>query len=1173
MPVRESARLHLIGSPFVSVDGNRLALPTRKLLALMAILALDGPTERAQLAQLLWPDLDADARGSLRRELYRLRKMTNAKLLLEQGQVLSLDEVSTDWHDFQTALETQNWAVATTLTRGSLLEGFNVDSIEFEEWIELHRTKFEDQQRHALLQHALQLESQDAQHEALEVFERLLHVDALNENAVRGMMRTLENLGDTTRLLAVYKQFSDRLEFELGIQPSNETRSMAAKAKGERLTEQPSHAITNKANTPTARSSHTPLVGRKLAWAQLEEAWETGKTILISGEPGMGKSSLMLEFADHKSQSNQRVTMLNRPGDAQTPFSSLTRMLRSMLQDHTPDLPNWVATELARLLPELGEPNSNTDAEQGKSRLLAATAEFIQRATTDLQLLIHDDIQFMDHASWELQNNLTLNSNQTVRNIMAYRKNELPASIQADIHAMIAADQAILIELQGLEQTAVQELVQSNFKATPEQTQTLSQRLHTFTGGNPLFVLETLKAIQETGQIETTIQSTIQTNTQLPNARRVRDIINSRLERLNKTARDLVRITAIAPESYSLEMVATVLGGDAMHFHDASFELEQAGIMHDGRFSHDALYETALESIPKPARVLLHNRVLSFLISQPRLRGTASVYLRHAEGAQNPTQILEWSVMAAKEATERFAYSEALAHYDRALQIETDPRKSFELLWEQSRIHRIQGHREVWGKTVEGMLWQAAQTRDSELETRAALAELELLLEHGEYRDAIQYTERLLERPGLSPRNRGMALVYAAHTLTHLERLGEAEQRLLEAEPLIPPEEYALVGRMQAGLRNAANKRNDLHEAQRRNELTLEAYRRAGNRSGEIAARLGAGLLSEKMNDVEAARLNYQVAVERAQELGDAPMQRNAIFSMSNFLMKQLDVKAAGPWVAKGLQISLEPPDIRFEGIFREQQAYLHCFNGELGLMIKSGEQALHCYQQLGFSAYAAEQHEWLAHRLIELGQYEAALKHIKQGEHLAQRDQLEEYNAYFMLARARYEFVAGQIENAIALLSPMLLSPDKYASSRSFPTRVLLGQTYFVQGQIEQAVKLLSIQEKLPTDEVFRLTALLNIQIAQNDVQQVSIEAAERLVERQVPRSHAFELKSALASAFRSKKLYEKANKVMTETLKSQEFLAASLQPEQRASFLKHSGNIIAGITYSDSVFNTSAS
>jgi DNA-binding SARP family transcriptional activator/predicted ATPase len=1149
MPVWEPARLHLIGSPFVSVDGIRLALPTRKVLALIAILALDGPTERAQLAQLLWPDLDADARGSLRRELYRLRKTTNAKLLIEQGQLLCLDGVSTDWHDFQSALETKDWAAAATFARGSLLEGLNVESIEFEEWIELHRSKFEDQQRYVLLQHALQLETQALLPTALEAFERLLRLDALNENAVRGMMRTLEAIGDGTRLLAVYKQFADRLEFELGIQPSNETRSLAAKAKGERLTEQSSQAVRNSANVSKSRSSQTPLVGRKLVLEQLNEAWETGKTILISGEPGMGKSSLMLEFADHKSKPNEQLVMFNRPGDAQTPYSSLTRMLRSLLRDETvKNLPNWVRMELARLLPELGEVNASADAEQGKSRLLAAASEFIKLFNQDAQLLIHDDIQFMDQASWELHNNLTLQPNQAVRTIMAYRKNELPVNIQADIHAMIASDQAILIELPGLEQTAVQELVESNFKTTPEQTQALSQRLHTFTGGNPLFILETLKAIQETGQIETTIQS----NAQLPHARRVRDIINSRLERLNKTARDLVRITAIAPESHSLEMVASVLGGDAMNFHDASFELEQTGIMRDGRFTHDALYETALEGIPKPARVLLHNRVLSFLIRQPRLRGTARVYLRHAEGAQNPTQILEWSVMAAKEATERFAYPEALAHYDQALGIETDPHKIYELLWGQTYIHRIQGHREAWEKTVEGMLWQAAQSRNTELEINAMLAQLELLLANEKNFEIIERAERLLLRDGLHPTQRAETLVFLARALNNSGEFTQAQSYLLDAEPLILHENYLLTARLHMEFRVTAIARHDLIKAKNHNELSLEAWRRAGNRSGELETRFASGLLAERLGDFAGARLGYQVALQRTKDLRDVPYQRYGAFLLANLeLFKQMDVEAAKPWVTLGLSLSSDSSDMTYQGIFHEQQGVVHFFQGEPDLMIEQGHLSLSCHQRNEFPPHIIEQNEWLAHRLIELGQYPAAQQHIDKGRYLAKAHKLEDSLSLCTIARARLCHELGQYSKAFNLVKTMIDSEHPVVSG-SFSTQVVLAKICLSHNMLGQANNLLSKKSRLATDEPFRLAVMLRLQVLQGEIQPATLQEAGDLLLRNPPCVGALELGLALASAHHFSNNNQAAMKSLDMAMVQQQKIISGLQKKHHSSFLE---------------------
>lgn len=65
--------LALLGSPEVRHDGVRWRPPTRKSVALLAIVAADGGVGRVSLCALLWPELDeAAARRNLRRELARL---------------------------------------------------------------------------------------------------------------------------------------------------------------------------------------------------------------------------------------------------------------------------------------------------------------------------------------------------------------------------------------------------------------------------------------------------------------------------------------------------------------------------------------------------------------------------------------------------------------------------------------------------------------------------------------------------------------------------------------------------------------------------------------------------------------------------------------------------------------------------------------------------------------------------------------------------------------------------------------------------------------------------------------------------------------------------------------------------------------------------------------------
>ena len=350
-----AARLYLIGSPFVRLGDERLALPNRKLLALMAVLALDGPTERARLAELLWSGADMDSRGRLRRELYRLRGTPGATLILEEDQVLRLGNVSSDLADFRLALEKQDWAAAENLGRGTLLEGLVFDLPEFDDWLEFHRVEFDESYRSVLLQSALDLEARGLTREALEVFERLWRLDSLNEEAVRGAMRVLEIIGDSTRMLAVYKQFSDQLEFELGIKPSLDTQNLAAKARGERLELAPViSSLQQKAPKPFR--SDSPLFGREQAWRQLEAAWLAGKIIFICGEPGIGKSSLMLEFAISKTMPHEQVLAVHRHADSQIAFSGLARLLRALQHNQTADkLPTWARSELACLLPELGD--------------------------------------------------------------------------------------------------------------------------------------------------------------------------------------------------------------------------------------------------------------------------------------------------------------------------------------------------------------------------------------------------------------------------------------------------------------------------------------------------------------------------------------------------------------------------------------------------------------------------------------------------------------------------------------------------------------------------------------------------------------------------------------------------------------------------------------------------
>src|SRR5215210_1929443 len=75
-----AVKVRLLGPPRVERGGSPVALDTRKAMALLAVLALvERPRPREVLAELLWPEHDAEhARGALRRTLSTLRSAIGA---------------------------------------------------------------------------------------------------------------------------------------------------------------------------------------------------------------------------------------------------------------------------------------------------------------------------------------------------------------------------------------------------------------------------------------------------------------------------------------------------------------------------------------------------------------------------------------------------------------------------------------------------------------------------------------------------------------------------------------------------------------------------------------------------------------------------------------------------------------------------------------------------------------------------------------------------------------------------------------------------------------------------------------------------------------------------------------------------------------------------------------
>ncbi|HEY6407422.1 MAG TPA: BTAD domain-containing putative transcriptional regulator, partial [Ktedonobacteraceae bacterium] len=298
--------IHLLGD-FLLVSGDTpvttVTVPRLKSLLAYLVLHRNAPQDRSHLAFLLWPDsTEAQAHTNLRKLLYQLRQAfpdidhylhaNNRSLqwlpasadsswtldILEVEQALTQAEQAEKVQD--TTAMRQSLEQVMHLYRGDLLPSC------YDEWILPERDRIRQLFFQASEQLIALLEEVRAYGAAIEAARRLLRQDLLHEATYRQLMHLYALHGDRAAALRVYHTGVTVLERELGAEPSKATRAMY-------------EALLQSDTSPETligplkeRGTEAPLLGRKVEWRRLQEAWHKtagGRPhiVILSGEAGI----------------------------------------------------------------------------------------------------------------------------------------------------------------------------------------------------------------------------------------------------------------------------------------------------------------------------------------------------------------------------------------------------------------------------------------------------------------------------------------------------------------------------------------------------------------------------------------------------------------------------------------------------------------------------------------------------------------------------------------------------------------------------------------------------------------------------------------------------------------------------------------------------------------------
>lgn len=658
-------QLRLLGPPQLQTPSKTLA-PDRRTAGVLAYLALEGTVHKYRLAGWLWPESGEEAAKNNMRQLLR-------RLRLNVGDIITGDDHIALPPDLEADVRQLSYLEAPSLEvlrqDAELLEGYEYDDApDFEEWLASAREELRQLRVRSAWGEAERLEQAGSHKQALEYAQVWARLEPLSEEASRLLMRLYYLLGDRGAALSAFEGLKAALERELGTDPLPETLELARLL--ERGGQLPGVVHKPKDTVLSAVVLRPPvLAGREREWERLEAAWAAGQFIAIGSQGGQGKTRLMMDFIHSKVAAESVLYLQARPGDAQIPYSSHARNFERMIEQFQPDLEPWVRRELSRIIPKLADldapPLGSIQTEQEKLRFYQAKAEaMVASVHKGMRVLASDDVHNTDPQSAEAalyMMGLLGSTSGGLAAVYAFRQDELNPQMVAMVESGTAAGLMAKIDLEPLGTEGVQELLESLGLG---EHAALVPGLLRYTGGNPLFILETLKHLIETSTLEQGLPS------RLAPPGKVAALVGRRLQRLSPQALNLARAAAVAGTSFDLRLAAYVLERPQMELAEAHAELETAQILKGNAFVHDLVFEGALAEIPAAVRQVLHARTAEHLGA---IEANPALVAVHWEAAGDGDQAARWLIRASQASEDFGLYEDMVKNLERAAALAVNP--------------------------------------------------------------------------------------------------------------------------------------------------------------------------------------------------------------------------------------------------------------------------------------------------------------------------------------------------------------------------------------------------------------------------------------------------------------------------------------------------------------------
>ncbi len=430
------------------------------------------------------------------------------------------------------------------------------------------------------------------------------------------------------------------------------------------------------------------FIGRRSDLADAKTWWQkssegTGQVLLISGEPGIGKTRFVRELRTFAEVTGGKALAGVCYSEGGAPYAPFAQIITTELQHDGRSIPEHVLADLLTLAPSLGPkyagipPNPALDPQAEQYRLYENMFVFAAQQSVERPLMmVFEDVHWADSGTLAMIRHLARRAKgHRILLVATYREVEIDQArplnrFLLDMNRERLAHRIKLTRLDKEETASLLEAILAE-EITPE----FLEAIYRETEGNPFFIEEVCKALIDSGKLyfeNGRWQRPEIAELEIPQS--IRISIQSRLGFLSPEVHQALLPASAMGRSFDFETLKLTSDLPEQVLIDALEEAERAQLIQEigpegggtFAFSHALIPTTMLEGASGLRRRQLHRRLLEVLAE--RNPDDQATLAHHAFRSGDQRRGMNYAIQAGEQALRLYAAEEAVQYFVHALE-------------------------------------------------------------------------------------------------------------------------------------------------------------------------------------------------------------------------------------------------------------------------------------------------------------------------------------------------------------------------------------------------------------------------------------------------------------------------------------------------------------------------